>query len=143
MREILPSPLPHGVGGGQGVFQERNTGRAKELRNNAAPPERRLWQRIRNRQLGHKFSRQIPLGPYFCDFLCRKQNLVVELDGATHFEDPEYDIRRDAYCTERGFRVLRFTNVDVMSNIDGVLQIISAALGPPPAPPADGRGEES
>ncbi|MET0240814.1 MAG: DUF559 domain-containing protein [Sphingobium sp.] len=129
-------------GGPAPTFRKRATRRAKELRNEATPPERRLWQHLRNRQLGgHKFSRQIPVGPYFCDFLCREQRLIVELDGATHAADPDHDQQRDAYCIALGFRVLRFTNADTMSNIEGVLQEVSAALGPPPAPPASGRGE--
>ncbi|HEX7872000.1 MAG TPA: DUF559 domain-containing protein [Sphingobium sp.] len=145
MTEALPSPLPPagGAGGGQGTFLERDTDRAKSLRNNATLPERRLWQRIRNRQLGHKFSRQIPLGPYFCDFLCREQKLIVELDGATHADDPAHDIRRDAYCTELGFRVLRFTNAEVMTNLDGVLEEIRAALMPTPDPSRKREGRRT
>ncbi len=63
----------------------RNTARAKSLRNVASPPERLLWQNLRNRQLGgHKFNRQMPVGPYFADFLCREFRLIVELDGISH-----------------------------------------------------------
>lgn len=116
-------------------FKERNTGRAKELRNNATPPERLLWNLIRNRQLaGNKFSRQIPLGPYFCDFLCREKKLIIELDGANHSLQTDYDIDRDAYCGQQGYTVLRFSNADVMTNVEGVLKRIEMTLAEMPTP---------
>ena len=116
-------------------FKNRNTARAKSLRNEASPPERILWQHLRNRQLsGHKFSRQMPLGPYFCDFLRREARLIVELDGASHDDSAEYDARRDAYCRKLGYSILRFSNADVLTNIDGVLSHIMAALAPLPTP---------
>jgi very-short-patch-repair endonuclease len=106
-----------------------------------------LWTALSNRKIaGHKFSRQMPVGSYFADFLCREAKLVVELDGHSHDMNQEYDQRRDAFMKADGYRVMRFTNADVMTNLDGVVQTISVALaetGPPPAPPASGRGEES
>ncbi|RYM03007.1 DUF559 domain-containing protein [Sphingobium indicum] len=147
MRESQDVPPPasgRGLGGGQArPFRSRNTPRAKSLRNEASPPERFLWQRLRNRQLnGHKFSRQMPLGPYFCDFLCREAKLIIELDGSSHDDSAEYDARRDAYCRELGFTVLRFQNAEVIGNIEGVLSHIMAALAqahPQPLPPAGGE----
>jgi BirA family biotin operon repressor/biotin-[acetyl-CoA-carboxylase] ligase len=65
-------------------FQPRNTNRARELRNAATPAERCLWGFLSASQLGAKFSRQMPLGPYYADFLCRELALVVELDGFSH-----------------------------------------------------------
>lgn len=132
--------LPSRSGRGQGVGQRdlsinRNTARAKSLRNQASPPERLLWQHLRNRQLeGHKFSRQMPIGPYFADFLCREAKLIVELDGSSHDNSTEYDATRDAYCRRRGITVLRFQNADVIGNLEGVLSRIIATLAQMPTP---------
>ncbi|MFC4293033.1 endonuclease domain-containing protein [Sphingorhabdus arenilitoris] len=129
-----------------GEFKSRDTGRARELRNQATPAERLLWTALSNRKLeGHKFSRQMPVGPYFADFLCRAAKLVVELDGYSHDVSQEYDQRRDAFMAQQGFHVLRFTNADVMDNLEGVVRSIAKTLAetsPPPTPPASGRGEE-
>jgi very-short-patch-repair endonuclease len=130
-----------------GEFKPRNTQRAKELRNQATPAERALWTALSGRKLdGFKFSRQMPVGPYFADFLCREARLIVELDGYSHDTRIAHDLRRDSYLKGQCYRVLRFNNVDVLTNLDGVARAISAALaetGPPPTPPASGRGEES
>ena len=146
------SPLPRagGAGGGPvhtpgtGQFKARDTARAKELRNQASPAERRLWTILSGRKLdGHKFSRQMPIGPYFADFLCREGRLVVELDGFSHDMQQDHDARRDGFMQAEGYRVLRFSNSEVMDNLEGVALAIATALaeaGPPPAPPASGRG---
>ena len=130
-----------------GEFKPRNTRRAKELRNRATPAERALWTVLSGRKLdGFKFSRQMPVGPYFADFLCREARLIVELDGYSHDTRIAHDLRRDSYLKAQCYRVMRFSNVDVLTNLDGVARSISAALadsGPPPTPPASGRGEES
>jgi very-short-patch-repair endonuclease len=116
-------------------FSKRETGRAKEFRNGATPPERLLWGHLRKRQLaGHKFSRQIPVGPYFCDFICREKKLIIELDGASHSLQTGHDRQRDAYCEQQGYTVLRFSNVDVMTNVEGVLTRIEQALASLPTP---------
>ena len=116
------------------MIMGRNTARAKTLRNNATPAERILWQSLRNSRLGHKFSRQMPIGPYFADFLCRGSKLIVELDGASHDQTAEYDARRDTYCQSQGYQILRFSNADVMGNLEGVVLQIKAALPQPPTP---------
>ena len=79
-------------------------------------------------QLGAKFSRQMPVGPWFADFLCRELSLVVELDGHSHDVAPERDERRDAWMAAHGFAVLRFTNADVRENVDGVAGAIKAEV---------------
>jgi very-short-patch-repair endonuclease len=151
-KDHAPHPRVGGVGGGpvqmpaKGQFKARDTKRAKELRNQATPAERQLWSILSGRKLdGHKFSRQMPIGPYFADFLCRDAKLVVELDGYSHDTQQDHDARRDALMQAEGYRVLRFANVDVNANLEGVVQSIAMALaetGPPPTPPASGRGEE-
>lgn len=138
------TPLPQAGGAGGGRFKPRDTARAKELRNSATPAERALWRALSNRKLsGHKFSRQMPIGHYFADFMCREAKLTIEIDGHSHDVRQEHDRQRDRLITEQGFAVLRFSNDDVLGNLDGVVQAIAAALDercPPPTPPASGRG---
>jgi len=117
------------------TWQPRNTTRAKDLRNQPTPAEQKLWQYLANSQLaGHKFSRQMPIGPYFCDFLCRRHRLVIELDGASHASSVETDKRRDAFMRDQGYTILRFGNADVMGNVEGVVAVIAAALADRPTP---------
>jgi len=124
-------------------WRKRDTARARELRNQATPAERALWQHLSHSKLGgFKFSRQIQVGPFFCDFLCRRERLAIEIDGFSHDVQPERDRWRDRILSEHGIRVLHFTNEDVLEHIEAVLLDIRRALedGPPPAPPASGRG---
>jgi very-short-patch-repair endonuclease len=127
----------------------RDTDRARELRNNATPAERLLWQYLRRRQTGAKFSRQMQIGRIFPDFLCRELKLIVECDGISHDREPERDARRDGWLGGRGYTILRFPNAEVLSNVEGVVKAIelkvaqlrSLRTGPPLAPPAGGRGK--
>ncbi len=105
--------------------------RSRALRETQTRAEAILWRALRGRALGgFKFVRQEPIGPYFGDFVCRAEKLVIEVDGATHSTDEE--LQRDGRRTESlrslGYEVLRFTNDDVYRNIDGVLATIVAAL---------------
>lgn len=134
---MTPPPASgRGSGGGPALrFKNRNTARAKSLRNVASPPERLLWQHLRNRQLGgHKFNRQMPVGPYFAGFLCREFRLIAELDGISHDNSADHDARRDACCRDQGYSILRFTNADVLTNIEGMLSHITATLALLPTP---------
>lgn len=105
-------------------WNPRNTTRARALRREATPAERALWVFLAKSQLGAKFSRQMPVGPWFADFLCRELSLVVELDGFSHDVAPERDVRRDAWMAAHGFTVLRFTNDDVHGHVEGVVTAI-------------------
>ena len=117
-------------------FKDRNTLRAQKLRNAATPAERALWRYLNNRQLGVKFSRQMPAGPFFADFLRREHMLIVELDGFSHDVQPERDIYRDKFLGKAGYRVLHFPNAEVLGNVGGVITAIRLALdsGPTPNP---------
>lgn len=106
------------------VWKPRNTARARTLRREATPAERVLWVFLARSQTGAKFSRQMPVGPWFADFLCRELSLVVELDGHSHDVAPQRDARRDAWMAARGFTVLRFANDDVRDNVEGVVLAI-------------------
>lgn len=109
-------------------WQPRNTKRARTLRRQATPTERALWDRLSRSQLGTKFSRQMPIGPYFADFLCRELKLVIELDGHSHDVAPERDVVRDQWMAENGYTVLHFTNAEVKENVEGVIMAISEAI---------------
>jgi very-short-patch-repair endonuclease len=119
----------------------RKTNTARRLRRDSTIAEQRLWYRVRSRALnGMKFVRQESIGPYFVDFVCREHRLVVEVDGGQHCENAR-DIVRNKWLRERGYRVLRFWNNDVLGNIEGVLEAIASALphdGRAPSPPSSG-----
>ena len=102
--------------------------RAQSLRRNSTDAEMKIWFAVRDRRLaGFKFVRQEPIGPYIADFVCREAKLIVEVDGGQHNES-ERDQRRDFFLNSEGYRVLRFWNSDVLTNMDGVLQTILASL---------------
>ena len=87
-----------------------------------------LWSELKGRKLGgYKFVRQMPVGPYFADFLCREARLVVEVDGSQHAES-KYDESRDEFMRSQGHSVLRFWNNDVVKEREGVCRTILAAL---------------
>ena len=99
------------------------------LRREATPAENKLWFQFL-RHAHEKFTRQKPLGYYVADFYCASRKLVVEVDGDSHFTSSgvEHDAVRDSSLRERGIRVLRFTNVDVMQRFEGVCLEIGALL---------------
>ena len=97
-----------------------------QLRTNMPKPEEILWQRIRRKQLGVKFRRQHGIGRYIVDFYCAELNLVIEIDGDSHFshEGKEKDTIRDAFMETLGIKVMRFTNEEVMKQTESVLERI-------------------
>jgi very-short-patch-repair endonuclease len=115
---------------------------AKHLRANQTEAERRLWNLVRNKRLaGTRFRRQQPIGPYYADFFCASAKLIVELDGSQHADEEQslHDEIRSQWLAERGYRVLRFWNADVLGNPNGVIDAIwNVAIGQsgslPPAP---------
>ena len=118
-------------------------GYAREMRRIATPAEQKLWRGLRNRRVSDlKFRRQMPPGPFIVDFYCPSARLVVEVDGVSHI-DSETDERRDKWMTEQGIRVLRFSNREVLSNLEGILIAIQQSVHgtPPPNPLPQGEGE--
>ena len=110
---------------------------ARPLRRDSTDAERRIWAALRaHRMYGASFRRQTPIGPYIVDFVCHAASLIIELDGGQHFEEEhmQRDVRRDVYLAGKGFRVLRFNNYDVMTNRQGVLETIAAAIASAPSP---------
>ena len=109
---------------------------SRQLRNNMTDAERQLWAKIRMKQLkGYQFYRQKPIGDYIVDLFCPEAKIVIEIDGSHHLvgETIEYDRIRDDYLTSLGLRVLRFTNAEVMRNIEGVIEKIGHEI--PLSPP--------
>jgi very-short-patch-repair endonuclease len=99
--------------------------RAKQLRHNLTPAEKKLWARLRNHQLnGLGFRRQHALGQFIVDFCCPHHQYIVELDGHTHANQVEYDQARTAWLESHGWRVRRFTNSEIEKNLEGVLATI-------------------
>jgi very-short-patch-repair endonuclease len=104
-------------------------GRAKSLRREMTDAERRLWMALR----GHRFQRlsfrrQAPIGPFIVDFVCHRRRLIIEIDGGQHARKPAHDIQRDAWLASKGYRILRFWNLDVLRNREGVLETIVNAI---------------
>ena len=100
---------------------------SRKLRNNPTEAEKKIWYYLRNKNLGEKFRRQHPIGPYFPDFICLKKYLIIEIDGGQHFESLT-DKTGDEYFKKEGFTVLRFWNNEVIENIEGVLTKIKDQL---------------
>jgi very-short-patch-repair endonuclease len=167
MTKPLAPPLPLAGEGREGVsphgknietgrdqpnwlVQPRTRAHARTLRQDMTKAERIIWYAVRGHRLdGASFRRQTPIGPYIVDFVSHTAKLVIEIDGGQHFEDRHEarDARRDAYLTSKGYRVLRFSNLDVVANRDGVVSVIAAAVLAARAPtlpsPASGRGGAS
>jgi very-short-patch-repair endonuclease len=146
-RQIEP-PLPlagEGWGGGAAASEvsmadekdptwkvsTRLRSNARTLRKTSTDAERLLWAALRGHRLnGASFRRQVPIENYIADFVCHAALLVIELDGGQHFSDEaeRRDAARSAIIEAKGFHVLRFSNHDVMTNREGVLEIIAAAV---------------
>jgi len=109
----------------------RRVGVARGLRRQQTQAEKKLWTMLRNRQLnGVKFRRQEPLGRYVADFVSFEKSLIIEVDGGHHSEDDsvEKDNERTESLRLQGFRVIRFWNSDIKSNLNGVIMRIKEAL---------------
>lgn len=94
--------------------------------------ERKLWSIVRGKQIdGCYFRRQAPIGPYIADFICVDRKLLIEVDGGQHYRPDRVasDDLRTQYLEDKGYRVLRFSNNDVLTNLEGVHTLITKALG--------------
>ncbi len=108
------------------TYTETTRRRARALRRRSTNQEKKVWMFLQNNQLGSHFRRQAPVGPYIVDFLSVEAALVVEIDGSQHYtkEGRAADRRRETYLSHMGLKVMRFSNLEVMNNLDGVLQSI-------------------
>ena len=150
-------PLPQaGEGRGEGVYLPNPTQKlppdlrtyARDLRTHQTDAESLLWSLLRNRRLlGLKFRRQYPFNPYILDFYCHEAALAVELDGGQHVEQQVYDRQRTLFLEDKGIKVLRFWNNEVLQQTGCVLEQIYLALeqcapsSPTLLPPAGEGGE--
>jgi very-short-patch-repair endonuclease len=140
------SPLPSGERVGRGAVpkvDEVLLARAKEMRRSPTPTEAAVWRILRAKQFDNvKFARQVVIEPYIADFVARSNKLIVEIDGDTHALCEAKDARRTAWLERQGYRVIRFTNFEVGSNLDGVAHAIGVALAERPlSQPSPQRGE--
>jgi very-short-patch-repair endonuclease len=134
--------MPHAI------VSERQRGRAKQLRQTMTRAETLLWRYLKaNRIDGLGFRRQTPIRNYVADFVCFSAKLIVELDGESHdFEERrKSDQKRDTFFVAEGFQVLRFTNEQMMSNLEGIVEAIRQtaacrASGLPPSPTLPHKG---
>lgn len=104
--------------------------RRQALRNQATLPEKKVWAMLRQQQMGVKFRRQHGIGHYIVDFYCPERRIVIEIDGDSHFSEAgqQHDQQRDAYLRSLGLSVLRFTNAQVMQDLEGVHAVIHRAI---------------
>jgi very-short-patch-repair endonuclease len=104
--------------------------RARRLRREAPFPERLLWSRLRAGQIGGvRFRRQHPAGVYVLDFYCPAARVAIELDGVSHEGRERYDAERTAHVESLGIRVIRFTDDEVLRDLDGVVYRIACEIG--------------
>jgi len=113
--------------------------RRRALRKNLTEAEMTLWKKLRRKRLeGLKFFRQYGIGAYIADFYCPQRKLVIEVDGGQHFlEDGKtYDAQREQYMSSLGIYTLRFTNLDILNNIDGTWERIIQKINELPLTPS-------
>ena len=107
--------------------------RARELRQDSTIPERKLWESLRGRKLtGMEFRRQHPIPPFVVDFFCEEELLVVELDGASHIGHAGADEYRTSELMKKDLRIIRFSNDDVLNDMEAVLRAILIACNRDP-----------
>ena len=133
--------LPHqGEGWDGGGFRLHKLKRqtvlfSRGLRSRMTDAEQKLWRELRFEQLGVKFRRQHPIGDYVIDFACIKERLCIEVDGAQHAQQALYDERRTGFLKQQGYRVLRFSDREVLTSIESVKEAIWNALQESKPPP--------
>ena len=110
-------------GAKRSIFQK-----AELLRNEMTEAEKSLWKRLSKSQLGVRFKAQHPIDIFIADFYCHKYKLIVEVDGEIHKTQREYDEGRTAVLERMGLKVIRFTNEEVLNNIDNVIECIKNYL---------------
>ena len=159
---LSPSPDKGRAGEGFGVageglssasgflpYNKKLTALARQNRSNPTPAESKIWREIlRIRQFSHyKFLRQKPLGGYIVDFYCSELHLVIEIDGDSHAEHVEYDAERTRFLNALGLQVVRYTNDEVLHNLEGVYDDLSRLLKTtiltPPGLPLSGEEQDT
>lgn len=124
-------PLPFGERVRVRGMKRNNINKCRSLRKNQTDAEKKLWGLLRNRKLSNmKFRRQFSAGKYIIDFYCPEIRLGIEADGGQHYGDDSRhrDTRRTKEIAERGIKIIRFSNRDILTNIDGVYEAISNVI---------------
>jgi len=129
-----------------GIFNRQETKeKRRALRKNLTEAEKALWKKLRGKRLeGLKFFRQSGIGTYIADFYCPQLKLVIEIDGGQHFfeEGKSYDAQREHYMSSPSISTLRFSNLDILKNIDGVWDHIIKKINELPLTPSlEKRGD--
>ncbi|MBC7829275.1 MAG: endonuclease domain-containing protein [Chitinophagaceae bacterium] len=103
---------------------------AEALRKNMTVAEKIIWERLSKNQLGVRIRRQHPVWKYVADYYCHELKLIIEIDGGIHLskENNEYDIRREVTLKELGIEIIRFTNEQVINELEYVIEVISEKI---------------
>ena len=123
-------PPDKGDRGGYVFYDKRLTSLARKNRRNATAPEKKFWYEVlSNRSIvSYKFLRQKPLDQFIVDFYCAELRLAIELDGDSHGEQKEYDEKRTELLKKRGIEMARYTNIDIMANMERVYEDLSKKI---------------
>jgi len=117
-----------GIAQGQKVSQELQA-RAKDLRRNMTPAEKRLWSKLRTNRLNNwHFRRQQIIDGFIVDFYCHRAGLIIEVDGPIHKKQVIEDNERTRIFEDRGLKILRFTNKQIMKELNKVIDVILEKL---------------
>jgi very-short-patch-repair endonuclease len=128
------------------VRDARLTAFAKANRRNMSEPAMQMWLQLRaGRFMGIKFRREKVIGSYVADFAANEPKLVIEIDGDTHDVDDSSELIRTRFLESQGYRVQRYSNVDVMRNLEGVLMHLASVIAEmtPPLPTLSPEGERA
>jgi very-short-patch-repair endonuclease len=129
-------------------MKRQNINKCRRLRKSQTDAEKKLWRILRNRQLNNvKFRRQFPIGSYILDFYSPEYKLAVEADGGQHYSEEglQKDKMREEVLRELGVEMIRFSNIEILANIDGVHEVIDRTIRKRPPhlnPLPSGRGSE-
>jgi very-short-patch-repair endonuclease len=102
--------------------------KARRLRINCTSAETILWSKIRSKSLGYEFHRQVPLDEYIVDFYCHELRLAIEVDGCSHEDKQEYDLRRQKELKSLGVRFIRFDNIDIIRGLSDVIRTLLTVI---------------
>ena len=111
---------------------ENNISNARELRKNMTPQERKMWNLLRNHNFYvYEIRRQYTIGNYIVDFVCRSKKIIIEIDGGQHNQPDEikYDKKRTEFLNSLGYKVIRFWNSDIDTNMVGVYKMLQVEFG--------------